>query len=268
MWLCVVCYTGTNIWGGGPLASSFTLETDAVGCSKMLVPIYQTTRWHIPDDSSLHKLCFSQNVYCLMEWFVVICTCKIAVVMKSYIFWDITLCSLLKVNWRFRGTCSSKMSADFQWTTQHYIPENGTLTRTYLPLNTVCLSRRWEPQLPPQIYISKHWYFHIFVEIVNFIMGCEIWGSNGSYWRSLSSRTWCHIVWQTVTIILEESAASILRVEESSSLKTEAAGSPEILVSMCQTIWHHVPEESALHCCYGLLTFINTSVLCLHIYNN
>jgi hypothetical protein len=65
---------------------------------------------------------------------------------KSSIFWDITLCGLLKVNRCFQGTysallvsyltysltlkmeatCSSEISADFQWTTWHYIPEDRT----------------------------------------------------------------------------------------------------------------------------------------------
>jgi hypothetical protein len=69
-----------------------------------------------------------------------------------------------------------------------------------------------------------------------------------------------------MTIILADSAASIFRIEQFSALKMEAAGSPEMLVSMCQTTWCHTPEDNDLHFCYGLLTFTNTSVLCLHIY--
>jgi hypothetical protein len=83
------------------------------------------------------------------------------VVMKSSIFWDITLCTLLKINQHFRGTCqfhfkvqggtafhllsrwflawlifltltteatcSFKTSVDFQQTTWRYIPEDRTL---------------------------------------------------------------------------------------------------------------------------------------------
>jgi hypothetical protein len=45
-----------------------------------------------------------------------------AVVMKSIIFWDMTPCSPLKVNW-----CSSEKSVDFQRTTRRYIPEESTL---------------------------------------------------------------------------------------------------------------------------------------------
>jgi hypothetical protein len=90
------------------------------------------------------------------------------VVMKSSTFWDITLWSPLKVNWRFRATwppssgsknkypaChllsrwflawlilwpwrwrwhSPKTSVDFQWTTQCYIPEDGT----YAELSNLC----------------------------------------------------------------------------------------------------------------------------------
>jgi hypothetical protein len=80
--------------------------------------------------------------------------------MKSTFFWDITLCSPLKVNLCFGGTCylhfqdwrmsqapafmlvsclayystlkleaicSSRTSVDFQWPTQRYIPEDNTL---------------------------------------------------------------------------------------------------------------------------------------------
>jgi hypothetical protein len=89
------------------------------------------------------------------------------VVIKSSIVWDITLCSPLKVNWCFGGTCrfhlqgkinqarhqhdvgqkqdsvgfllgllftlmieatcSSEMFVGCQWTTWHYIPEDRTL---------------------------------------------------------------------------------------------------------------------------------------------
>jgi hypothetical protein len=76
--------------------------------------------------------------------------------MKSSIFWDIVLCSLLKVNWCFGGTCCfqqqniavcfmlvsclsysstlkveaicfSKMSGDFQQNASHYTPQDRTL---------------------------------------------------------------------------------------------------------------------------------------------
>jgi hypothetical protein len=82
--------------------------------------------------------------------------------MKSSVLWDMTPCSLLEVNQSFRGTCylhlqgcrvsqarnqhetgskqlayssplemeatcSSKISVDFQQTTQCYIPEDRTL---------------------------------------------------------------------------------------------------------------------------------------------
>jgi hypothetical protein len=72
-----------------------------------------------------------------------------AVVMKSIIFWDITPCSPVRVNWRFGGTyrlhlqgrrisrasrallvtCvhAALLPVDFQRTTRLYIPENGTL---------------------------------------------------------------------------------------------------------------------------------------------
>jgi hypothetical protein len=70
--------------------------------------------------------------------------------MKSIIFWDMTLCSLLSVSRRFGGTyhlhlacwfiaelitstlkmeaiCSSKMSVDTQQATQRHIPDDDTL---------------------------------------------------------------------------------------------------------------------------------------------
>jgi hypothetical protein len=71
-----------------------------------------------------------------------------AVVIKSSIFWDITQCSQLIVNRRFRGTfrlhlpsrkqktssalkmeatCSSETSVDFQRTARRYIPEDRIL---------------------------------------------------------------------------------------------------------------------------------------------
>jgi hypothetical protein len=69
--------------------------------------------------------------------------------MKSTIFWDIMPCSLLKVNLsplaftlvscsaysstlKMEAICCSKMSVDFQWTTQCYIPEDSTLHITQI----------------------------------------------------------------------------------------------------------------------------------------
>jgi hypothetical protein len=51
--------------------------------------------------------------------------------MKSSMFWDITLCSLLKFNRRFGGTClrSSETSVRFQQTTRRYSQEDKTLHR-------------------------------------------------------------------------------------------------------------------------------------------
>jgi hypothetical protein len=68
------------------------------------------------------------------------------VVMKSIIFWDMTPCSLLSFNRRFRGTylacwfaepisstlkmevmCSSETSVETQPTTRRHIPEDDTL---------------------------------------------------------------------------------------------------------------------------------------------
>jgi hypothetical protein len=76
--------------------------------------------------------------------------------MKSTVFWDIALCSPLKVHWRFGGTyrlppaftliscsayssalkkeaiCSLETSVDFQRSTRRHIPEDNTLHVTQL----------------------------------------------------------------------------------------------------------------------------------------
>lgn len=51
------------------------------------------------------------------------------------------------------------------------------------------------------------------------------------------------------TSILEEPVASILKVEERRNryLKMEMGGSPETLVPICQTTWHHILEDHDLH---------------------
>jgi hypothetical protein len=70
-------------------------------------------------------------------------------VMQSSILWDITPCSLLKVNrlppvftlvsslayssiLKTKATCSSETLVDFQLTTRRYIPEDTTLQAFYL----------------------------------------------------------------------------------------------------------------------------------------
>jgi hypothetical protein len=57
--------------------------------------------------------------------------CKISIMMKSTIFWDIMLYSSLSVNWRFRGTYHLQHVAggklETQCTARCYIPEDGTL---------------------------------------------------------------------------------------------------------------------------------------------
>jgi hypothetical protein len=91
------------------------------------------------------------------------------VTVKSSVFWDITLCSPVKVNWHFgdallaawftlvsclaysltlkiEAICSSKMSVDFPWTTQHYIPEdrkNSSVTIVLHFCNTVTSLLVW-----------------------------------------------------------------------------------------------------------------------------
>jgi hypothetical protein len=68
-----------------------------------------------------------------------------AVVMKSSIFWDTTLCRTLKVNQR-----SFKTSVDIKWTTWSHIPEDKTRTppshissqsNAEVSKGTVCLSQ-------------------------------------------------------------------------------------------------------------------------------
>jgi hypothetical protein len=83
------------------------------------------------------------------------CEVLTVVVMKSTIFWDITLCNPLKViaelslppafmlvsclayslTLKMEAIYSSEMSVDFQWTTQHYIPEDSTLRPRGWPNN-------------------------------------------------------------------------------------------------------------------------------------
>jgi hypothetical protein len=59
-------------------------------------------------------------------------------ILKSYIFWDIMLCSWLQVTFfeahiasifgvKVEAPCSSEMSVDFQQTTWNYIPEDRIL---------------------------------------------------------------------------------------------------------------------------------------------
>jgi hypothetical protein len=48
----------------------------------------------------------SENIWTSMSLFYKLFDILIGVVMKSSIFWDITMCNLVKVNWHFRGTCS------------------------------------------------------------------------------------------------------------------------------------------------------------------
>jgi hypothetical protein len=60
--------------------------------SKTLLPTYQTTRCHIMEDCN-HK---GELVLCFVGF-------EVLTVTKSSIFWDITLCSLLKINWHFGG---------------------------------------------------------------------------------------------------------------------------------------------------------------------
>lgn len=53
----------------------------------------------------------------------------IAVVMKGFVFWNITPYSPLKINRSFGGTCRLHEAVDFQRTTRQYIPEDGTLEK-------------------------------------------------------------------------------------------------------------------------------------------
>jgi hypothetical protein len=42
---------------------SSTLKTEAVGSTEASVNIFQTTKYHIPEDSNLHVLNFSESQY-------------------------------------------------------------------------------------------------------------------------------------------------------------------------------------------------------------
>jgi hypothetical protein len=93
----------------------------------------------------------SQNKYIFVGFEV-----YTAVVIKSTIFWDITLCSPVCVNRRchllarwfpaeliystlkMEAICSSETSVDTQRTTRSYIPEDGTL-QVYLPFTSGAL---------------------------------------------------------------------------------------------------------------------------------
>jgi hypothetical protein len=66
--------------------------------------------------------CHNNNYFVKSEVFA-------AVVKKRSIFWVITPCCPLKVNW-----CSSETSANFQRTTWHYITEDITLSSTIIRL--------------------------------------------------------------------------------------------------------------------------------------
>jgi hypothetical protein len=114
------------------------------------------------------------------------------VVMKSYIFWDITQCSPLKVNRHFGGicsfhlqgrrvyqarnqrkagrkqslaysstlnmeaTCSSKTSADFQRTTRRYFPEDRTLHNRFEKL-------KWYNPLKTEFLLNNIWRFSSYI---------------------------------------------------------------------------------------------------------
>jgi hypothetical protein len=79
-----------------------------------------------------------QHVYYTYLGFEVVAV----VVVRSFIFWYITACSPLKVNWRFEGRClvqaysstqkmeetgSSETLVDFQRTIRHYVPQYDIL---------------------------------------------------------------------------------------------------------------------------------------------
>jgi hypothetical protein len=99
-----------------------------------------------------HKKHFSEFPAEICQILLIKCQCILfyvgsevlkMVVMKSFIFWDITPCSLSKANRYFRGTCpfyiqgqrmntarnqcEARQSVDFQCTTQYYIPEDRIL---------------------------------------------------------------------------------------------------------------------------------------------
>jgi hypothetical protein len=111
---------------------------------------------------------------------------------KDFVFWDITLCSPLKINRRFgetcvqakeetsikqvasralipvglffdtemKMTCSFETSVEFQWTKRRYIPDDGTLLDHRCENHNSCTSCRfWHSRYGSAGYLpfKAHW---------------------------------------------------------------------------------------------------------------
>jgi hypothetical protein len=121
---------------------------EAVCSSKTLVSTYNTTWCHNAEDHSLKHHCYANlNVIFRELRDIMYSTSSIwgsaAVIMKSFIFWDISPCSLVTVNY-------------FQRTTWRYILEDRTL---HLLLDYMAAHLRnkqssllWEPQIQHVIF--------------------------------------------------------------------------------------------------------------------
>jgi hypothetical protein len=90
----------------------YFLKTDVVGYSEIFVSSYQTTYCHMPRDSNLHVPVITANFAKKIPYSVTRCMPFLVInifsvaefeiattaIMMRTIFWDITLCSLSKVN--------------------------------------------------------------------------------------------------------------------------------------------------------------------------
>ena len=81
-------------------------------------------------------------------------------------------------------------------------------------------------------------------------------------WESvlLFSDTWPRVVSYVCTKGSEEFSASIIRVKDKCTLKMEAGGSSEKLVSTYQTTWRHIPGHSNFHSDRGQLCTLHRTV--------
>jgi hypothetical protein len=135
-------------------------------------------------------------------------------VMKSSIFWDITLCSPCKLNRRFGGTCrlpatwfalvsclsyssvlnreatcSSGASVDFQWTTRRYTSKDRNLQNGMCFLCPTCSVR----------LIHVH-----LISLTMLVKNYRLWSSRlcifAISFRSCPNTTLCVLVWTTVSL--------------------------------------------------------------------
>jgi hypothetical protein len=137
--------------------------------------------------------------------------------MKNSVFWDITLCSPLKVSWHFGGTSSgSKQSSawyllhagfllglffdpedggdmflrtlvDYQRTTQHYIPEDRTLQNCSQSSSSFWMMFQDFIWIPVGAH-PVHVFFRISSEV--FYKFCYLWNLYFPHDFFISFRVW------------------------------------------------------------------------------